>query len=167
MKTIKKFTFTTLAALAAMLLFQTPITRAGDDSQRGDDHQQGDDNERGDQDHREAQVTFTKWVVNWPNMAGVVGGDVGNGSFTGEVLSYSPGPVTVIEAVYHFHGSKHSFTARVHVEQTGLKAVIVGVVTDGWLKGQAVEGEYTQITIDHDGGTGYQGSLEIERDSKD
>ena len=39
MKTIKKFTFATLATLAATLLFQTPITRA-------------DDNERGDHDRR-------------------------------------------------------------------------------------------------------------------
>ena len=40
MKTIKKFTFVTLVALAAMLLFQTSITQAAD---RGDDNEQGDD----------------------------------------------------------------------------------------------------------------------------
>ena len=117
----------------------------------------------------DAKATFTKWVTDWPNMAGVVGGVVGDGSFTGEVLSASFGGVTKIEALYHFHGSKHSFTARVHVEQTGLQAVINGVVTDGWLKGHAVEGEYTQIKLAHDGITtdAYQGTLEIERDSND
>ena len=38
-----------------------------------------------------------------------------------------------------------------HVEQTGLHAVLVGVVIDGWHKGKLVTGEYTQITCDHDG----------------
>jgi hypothetical protein len=121
----------------------------------------------------EAKSTFTKWVTAWPNMAGVVGGAVGGGSFTGEVLKYSPGAdpgsVTKIEALYHFEGPKHSFTALVHVEQTDLKAVIIGVVTDGWLKGHAVEGEYTQITLAPEGisAPAYQGTLEIKRDSKD
>jgi hypothetical protein len=154
MNIIKNLTF---AALAATLLFQTSTTQA-------DDHGQ-----RGNQDHRDAKSTFTKWVTSWPNMAGIVGGAVGDGVFTGEVLLYSPGDVTKIEALYHFTGPKHSFTALVHVEQTGLKAVIIGVVTDGWLKGHAVEGEYTQITLEHDGITtaAYQGTLEIERDSND
>jgi hypothetical protein len=121
----------------------------------------------------EAKSTFTKWVTDWPNMAGVVGGAVGGGSFTGEVLKYSPGAgpgsVTKIEALYHFEGPKHSFTALVHVEQTDLKAVIIGVVTDGWMKGHAVNGEYTQITLAPGGITSaaWQGTLEIERDSRD
>jgi hypothetical protein len=103
------------------------------------------------------------------NLAGVVGGDVGDGIFAGEVLKYSPGEVTKIEALYHFNGPKHSFTALVHVEPTGLKAVIIGVVTDGWLKGHAVEGEYTQFTLEHDGITSaaYPGTLEIKGDSND
>jgi hypothetical protein len=45
---------------------------------------------------------------------------------------------------------------------TGSKGVISGIVTDGWMKGHAIEGEYTQIAIDHDGGTGFEGSLEIQ-----
>jgi hypothetical protein len=121
----------------------------------------------------EDKSTFTKWVTAWPNMAGVVGGAVGGGGFTGEVLNYNPGvgpgSVTKIEALYHFNGPKHSFTALVHVEQTDLKAVISGVVTDGWLKGHAVVGEYTQIILAPGGITApaYQGTLEIEGDSKD
>jgi hypothetical protein len=114
--------------------------------------------------------TFTKWVTDWPNMAGVVGGAVGGGSFAGEVLTYNVvDGVTKIDANYHFHGPKHSFTALVHVEQTDSKAVIIGVVTDGWLKGHAVNGKYTQITLAHDGvaAPAYQGTLEIEGDSKD
>jgi len=38
MKTIKKFTFVTLVALAAMPLFQTSITQARDRESRGDDN---------------------------------------------------------------------------------------------------------------------------------
>ena len=82
------------------------------------------------------QNTFTKWVTTAPAMAGVVGGTCGSGSYAGEILKYTEGPTTVIEALYHFKGSKHSFSALVHVEQTGLKAVINGVVTKGWLEKQ-------------------------------
>ena len=64
-------------------------------------------------------------------MAGVVGGSVGDGEFSGTVIDYCPGPTTLITAIYHFGGSRHDFTARMHVEQTGLHAVLVGVVTDG------------------------------------
>lgn len=120
--------------------------------------------------HRDA--TFTKWVTDWPNMAGIVGGSVGDGEFSGKVLDYNPGPTTVIAAIYQFSGSRHAFTALVHVEQTGLDAVIIGVVTDGWGKGKLVTGGYTQITCDHNGTSAtltdcFQGSLDIGRGSED
>jgi hypothetical protein len=106
--------------------------------------------------------TFTKWITTSPNMAGVVGGDDGNGSYAGEILKYTPGTTTVIEALYHFNGSIHAFSALVHVEQTGLKAVISGVVTEGWMKGAAVQGEYTQIASKQSpNGTAFQGTLDI------
>ncbi len=120
------------------------------------------------------QATFTKWVTGFPNlpgriadMAGVVGGVAGDGTFAGEVLLYNPDPtLSHFVAFYHFTGPQHSFTALVDVWQTGAvagsKATVVGVVTDGWMKGHAVEGEFTQIVIDHDGGTGFQGSLNIQ-----
>jgi hypothetical protein len=113
--------------------------------------------------HREVEVTFTKWITTFPAMAGVDGGAIGPGSYSGEILKYSPGPVTVIDANYHLSGSRHSFTALVEVKQTGLKAVILGVVTDGWEKGDLVKGEYTQINCDHDGITTacFRGSLDI------
>jgi hypothetical protein len=162
MKIINVLKFAVPAALAVAVLFQTSVTRADDHGKKG---------------NRDAKVTFTKWITAFPNqpglianMAGVVGGDVGDGVFTGEVLKMDyvtvPG-VTEIVAFYRFTGTKHSFTALNHIVQTGTKAVITGVVTDGWLKGHAVEGEYTQITLVHDGITSdaYQGTLEIERDS--
>lgn len=120
------------------------------------------------------KATFTKWVSAFPNqpgriadMTGVVGGDVGDGKFTGEVLLYSPDPaLSHFVAFYHFAGPQHSFTALVDVWQTGAvagsKAMFIGAITDGWMKGHAVEGEFTQIAIDHDGGDGFQGSVDIK-----
>ncbi len=106
--------------------------------------------------------TFTKWVTTAPNMAGVVGGEDGAGSYAGEILKYTAGTTTVIEALYHFNGSMHAFTALVHVEQTDLKAVISGVVTEGWEKGYQVQGEYTQIKSQQSpNGTAFQGTLDI------
>jgi hypothetical protein len=107
--------------------------------------------------------TFTKWITTPPNMAGVVGGAVGEGSYTGEILKDTSGPIEVIESLYKFNGIKHSFTALVHVEQTGLKAVITGVVTEGWRKGNQVRGEYTQITSPQapGDGTAFRGTLDI------
>ena len=97
-------------------------------------------------------ATFTKWMIGeGPGMAGVVGGAVGEGTYAGKVLDFNPGPTAVIEATYQFNGSKRPFTALVHVEQTGLQAVITGVVTAGWGKGNLVKGEYTEIKCDHDG----------------
>jgi hypothetical protein len=113
-------------------------------------------------------ATFTKWLVGeGPEMAGVVGGAVGEGAYAGKVLDFNPGPTTVIAAIYQFKGSKRPFTALVHVEQTGLEAEITGVVTDGWGKGNLVKGAYTQIKCDHDGITTdcYRGTFAVERDA--
>ena len=65
-----------LAALAAMLLFQTSITRADDEGR----------------DHRNATVTRTKWVTAFlppggeifATIAGVAGGDLGDGTVIGD-----------------------------------------------------------------------------------
>jgi hypothetical protein len=126
-------------------------------------------------DHDIAHNTFTKWVTALPllpgdvaDMAGIVGGEVGQGSFAGTVLRKVVGPTTSIEALYHFNGSSHSFTALVHVEQTGLNAVIVGVVTDGWLKGSMVNGAYAQITCAQGlNGTCFQGTLDLSGEPRD
>ena len=169
MKTIESLTFTTLAVA---LLFQTSITRADDN---------GSQNEHGQQ----SKVTFTKHVVNIPNqpglianMVGVGEGDAGDVLFTGEVLSRvvdpNTGAITRV-AFYHFTGSKHSFSVIIHgVQQVagiGQKGVVIGVVTEGWLKGHAVAGEWTEISPCYTPGTGlgncFEVTLEIERDSKD
>jgi len=96
--------------------------------------------------------TFTKWVTTSApaagvvaNMVGVVGGDVGPGTYAGELLSANTvGNTTTIHAVYHFNGSKHTFTADLNITQdeTAGTAALAGQVTDGWLKGAPVTGEY-------------------------
>jgi hypothetical protein len=99
-------------------------------------------------------VTFTKWVTNatafpW-DMAGVVGGDVGTGGFVGEVLSVDTidnGSIKVLHAHYHINGGSQQLTADLLVtqyNQTGM-AVFNGVVTDGWLTGAQVHGEYAVL----------------------
>jgi hypothetical protein len=108
------------------------------------------------------QNTFTKWVTRAPRMAGFVGGANGNGSYAGEILKYTEGTTTVIEALYYFDGAKLPFTALVHAEQTGMKAVISGVVSEGWMKGNSVQGEFTQIASKQSpNGTAFQGTLDI------
>ena len=111
-------------------------------------------------------ATFTKWVTTWPDMAGVVGGSVGDGQFAGTVVDSVSGPTTtLITAIYHFEGSRHDFTARIHAEWTGLHATITGVVTDGWGSGKLVTGIFDQVTCDHDGGSSvcWTGYLDIGR----
>jgi hypothetical protein len=91
-------------------------------------------------------ATFTKWITNYPNMGGIVGGDVGTGTFAGEVLSrVTVGDTTRLEALYHFNGSKHSFTAHVFVTSADVAgtATIKGLVTEGWHKDASLTGEYT------------------------
>lgn len=115
-------------------------------------------------------ATFTKWLVGeGPAMAGIVGGTAGEGTYVGKVLDMTPGPTTVIAAIYQFNGSKRPFTALVHVEQTGLEAAITGVVIDGWGKGSPVHGRYDQIKCDHDGITTdcWQGTLDIDQGTED
>jgi hypothetical protein len=106
-----------------------------------------------------ADNTFTKWVTTSPpatgvvaNMVGVVGGDVGSGTYSGEILVMKSDPVaktTTIEALYHFTGSKHAFTAHVNIAQDDAAgtAVITGSVTDGWLKGASVAGKYNVLAV--------------------
>jgi hypothetical protein len=55
------------------------------------------------------------------------------------------------------------------VEQTGLKAVVNGVVIDGWGKGRQVMGEYTEIQCQHDGVTTdcWQGTLTVGEAPRD
>jgi len=122
--------------------------------------------------NRNAENTYTKWLNGAPNMSGFVGGDVGNGTFSGTVLAKVVSGTTVtIDAVYRFSGSIHSFTADVHVVQTGLTigatSVITGRVTDGWLKDNEVSGHYLVITCSEaPNGVCFTGEVDILRGTK-
>ncbi len=124
------------------------------------------------QDARNAESTFTKWIASYPNMAGVVGGDVGSGTYAGVILTRSgtgtaADPI-LITADYQFSGSRHDFTARVDIVEIGAAATVSGVVTGGWLKGNRAEGEFSVISCDHDGitSTCFRGTLEVLRGTK-
>jgi hypothetical protein len=111
--------------------------------------------------HRSADVTFTKWgtslsadpstTLAGSGMAGVVGGDVGEGTFAGMVFkddtTSKPG-YWLGDVLYGVFGSEHSFVARNFITEndtvTPITATIRGVVILGWMKGARVTGEYTQ-----------------------
>jgi hypothetical protein len=121
--------------------------------------------------HGRVELIFLKWVIgSGPLMAGVVSGDVGGGTFAGEILSASQtGNILTIDALYRINGGAQQFTAHNHIAQdnaTGT-AVISGVVTDGPLEGARVQGEYQVIHpcgITNAEGSGdfcFQGTLTI------
>jgi hypothetical protein len=79
-------------------------------------------------------------------------------------------------ALYHFSGERHTFNAHVYVTQDNVAhtAAITGRVTDGWLKGARVTGEYTVWAIcpipTPGNGAGtlcFQGVLHIQKDGGD
>ena len=151
-----------VAAFAALTISLSPGVASAD---RGDKH--GDNHD----------VTFTKWITTFPNMAGVVGDDVGAGTFAGEILSIGTvGTITTIHALYHINGSRHSLTADNHVTQDNVagKATITGRVTEGWLKGARVTGGYTVMPVcpiptpgNANGTLCFQGTLHIQRGDRD
>ena len=116
----------------------------------------------GGRNHGSADVSFTKWVTNLPadtstlagaSMAGVVGGDVGEGTYAGIVVkddtTSKPG-FWLGQALYGFFGSEHSFVALNFITEddrdpTRITATIRGKVILGWMKGARVTGEYTQF----------------------
>jgi hypothetical protein len=131
--------------------------------------------DKGGEKGHKFSVTFTKWITNYPNMAGIAGGAVGTGTFAGEILNLTNvGSITNIEAMYHMNGSRHSFTAHVFVTQdngTGM-ATITGRVTEGWQEGAQVSGEYKVWTTcpvatpgNSMGNLCFQGTLNIQRGS--
>ena len=125
-------------------------------------------------DQRNAENTFTKWITDFEAgvMAGFVGGDVGDGTYAGQILHLEVTATgMVIDAMYHFSGSTHTFSALVQVVQTGFvdgaTAAITGRVTEGWLKGNEVNGAYTQIACSQAAsGSCFQGTLDILRGTK-
>ena len=140
-----------VAALALVsMATATPVAHAGtSESAKPDRHPE----------RRTEDVTFTKWLTDLPNapsaagapMVGVVGGDVGDGSFAGMVLRdrTTPQSLWIAQALYAFNGDKHAFVAYNRIVEndgvTPATATITGVVIAGWMKGARVTGEYTVL----------------------
>jgi hypothetical protein len=123
---------------ALLLLVQTPAALAQASPGSGE----AIENRRG------LEVVFTKWLTDWPNMAGLVSGDAGSGLYAGEILAYDhTAALDRIEALYHVRGAARQFTARVTVVQNNSKgtARITGVVIDGSFTGKRVRGDYQII----------------------
>lgn len=97
------------------------------------------------------EVTFTKWITTYPEMAGVTGGDV-VGTFAGAVLSRDPfdnGTIVQLEARYGVNAADpaHSFVAIIEGKQNNntQAAVLNGTVTSGWMVGAQVHATFDVI----------------------
>jgi hypothetical protein len=181
MKITNKLTFAALAVIAVTLLLQIPITRAGDNGRH----------------RRDATIAWTKWITQnisppgadgiFATIEGRAGGDIGEGTVTGEAFNAvattqvdgtTTTVTTVFNAIYHFVGSKHSLTVHfdavqtrvVNAAGTTVSGLVSGVVTEGWLKGNVVEGEYTRYACPQQEGSVngfcFDGIFEIKRGSK-
>ena len=96
------------------------------------------------------EVTFTKWVTTFPDMAGFTGGDV-VGTYAGEILSRTPfdnGVIVQLEARYEVidPSGLHSFKTVIQGKSTKGTAVLNGVVTDGWMIGARTQVTFETIT---------------------
>jgi hypothetical protein len=131
-------------------------------------------------------VTFTKWVTTVvpPDpgqalasrflMAGVVGGDIA-GDFVGEVLDRrvsTTGTVTsqivALDALYEVQAGDHSFTALIQGGQNNVtrKALLDGVILDGWRTGARVHVEFKVISgcAGKPAGPCFKGTIRVLRD---
>ena len=115
---------------------------------------------------RNVEITFTKWFINnTGGMTGFVGGDV-SGSFGGQVLGFNPlakGNIFQLSALYDVSAGPQSFAATIQGQQnnqTG-KAVLNGVVTDGWSAGSQVHVEYDVINCPQSPFGCFQGTIRI------
>jgi hypothetical protein len=133
---------------------------------------------RADDEHSDATITWTKHITAlfpapelFATIAGVAGGDIGEGTLNGEAFNplvpAGEGKIS-FEAEYHFVGSKHSCTVRFHAVQSPDKTgVIIGIVTEGWLKGNAVTGTYAGRTCDEGVNlTCFDGTFVIKKGTK-
>jgi hypothetical protein len=120
------------------------------------------------------EVTFTKWLIEPPNpaglpwdMRGVVGGDIGNGTYAGEVLNVEPfagGKIIKLTADYHLNGSLHTSNLRMTIWQFDNNfAILSGAVTSGWRSGGYAFGTYKVLATcpGNPAGPCFEGTLYI------
>lgn len=176
--------------IAAVLLLQlSPALAAG----------QPDAQQATTQGSRPVEVTFTKWpTTGLPPLPalpgrtlfqGLVGGDLGDGDFVGEVLdskvstactAFAPpctpgitpptitGSIGALQAIYEVQVGENSFTALIQGGRnrvTGGVALLDGVILAGWRTGARVHVAF-QTTADCAGapaGPCFQGVIRVER----
>lgn len=109
------------------------------------------------------EITLTKWRAgDAGELQGIIGGDIGAGSMTGQIVTADPtvakGAVTAMEAVYHVKGSNNSFDAHIDVRMfnKSLTGYFDGFVTDGWMVGSRIEGEFKGVKCDQSKGGCFQ-----------
>ena len=144
------------------------------------------------------EVIFTKWrtavVVPPPPevgtrslFAGIVGGDLSEGQFVGEVLdrevstpcTASPctpgttpptitGSIASLQAIYEVQAGEHSFIALIQGGSTSLGGRLEGVIVSGWRLGAHVRVAFDTLSscTDRDGvahGPCFDGTIRVGR----
>ena len=132
-------------------------------------------------------VTFTKWFTadGFPWMTGVVGGAVGQGTFSGEVITYkdygancsspTPGcvtfPFTLLDAIYHVQAGDRSFTALIRGGESTVtgRGTLNGAILNGWMTGSSVHVEFQALSScsGNPAGPCFQGTIRIDPGSAD
>jgi len=158
MKTIRVQSRIAWLVSALVILFQISPARAGGPAHTASNERRG------------VNVPFTKWITEFPAMAGVAGHN-DQGVFAGEVLNAKPTTIasvtsiTWLEAVYQIEIGHRSFTALIRGGQnneTGL-AVLDGVILNGWRAGARVHVEYQVISscAGKPAGPCFQGTIRV------
>jgi hypothetical protein len=120
------------------------------------------------------ELTYTKWFApGFPNMAGVVGGDIA-GRFGGAVLERSDPTQRFVDltAVYIVVADDPAKSFTAHVEGVSdnqtFTAILDGRIVDGYLKRAHVHVEFARITCTQSpNGFCFQGTISVTRSSED
>jgi hypothetical protein len=152
------------AALIAILVLAAGATTAAAQTQNRSGHPNGD----------RLDLTYTKWFApGFPNMVGVVGGDI-VGTFGGAVLEATPdstGRFIHLTAVYIVIAPDPSRSMTMHVEgvqdNVAGTAVLDGRVVDGAKTGAHVHAEYSVLSscAQSPSGPCFKGTIAIKRGS--
>jgi hypothetical protein len=127
------------------------------------------------------ELTYTKWIApgfpnplvgGFPNLVGVVGGDI-VGKFGGAVYERTvDGSLVHLDAIYIVIAPDPAKSFTAHVEGTEdlstLKAVLDGRVVDGFMNNAHVHVQFDVITCTQaPNGTCFQGTISVRRSSHD
>jgi hypothetical protein len=96
------------------------------------------------------EITFTKWITTSPHMTGFTN-DGAIGTYAGEVLSRTPfDNLVIVELKARYEvidpNGLHSFKTVIEGKSTKGKAVLNGVITEGWMLGARTHVTFDTIT---------------------